>query len=243
MNFLQIAQSMADRLDRDRPTTIYAADLASLSQVTRRYRDHINLALAMIKLALNRADEYRQTSTTLALVADTESYDIPSGLLNIDQVQIGPDPPLDIMNWIDFETYKRQFLLVTDTGYPQVCTIYQRKIWFYPTPDSSITANIRGQETLSALDADTDTPDLPTEFHRAIVELGIYLEMVYKGHSSAGVLMVNGGMMSAQGGQAATAVNLINLIRNNYGDHIQEAPRMRGRYEAQSKNALRRVIY
>src|SRR5688572_29699065 len=114
--FLQIAQNMADRLDETRPSTIYNADLGTLSQTIRRYREHINLAYNMVKLALNRTDEYRQTSTTLALVASTESYSIPAGILNIDQVQIGTDPPMDIIPWPEFETYKRQFLLVTDTG-------------------------------------------------------------------------------------------------------------------------------
>ncbi len=241
--FLQIAQNMSDRLDRDRPSTIYNADLANLSQTIRRYREHINTAYNMVKLALNRGDENRQTSTTLALVSGTESYAIPAAILNIDQVQVGTDPPMDIIPWPDYETYKRQFLLVTDTGYPTVCAIYQRKLWFYPTPDQNLTANLRGQEALTALDADADQPDLAADYHRVIQELAIYLEMVYKGSDNAGILAVSGSGMTAQGGQAATAVNLFNLVRNNSGDHFQQAPRMMSRYESQNKNALRRVIY
>jgi hypothetical protein len=242
--FLQIAQNMADRLDRDRPTTIYNADLSLLSQTIRRYREHINTAYNMVKLGLNRTDEYRQTSTTLSLVSGTESYAIPATVLNLDQVQIGTDPPLDIIPWPEYETYKRQFLVVTDTGYPTVCSIYQRKLWFYPTPDQNMTANLRGQESFSALDADADTPDLPADYHRVIQEIAIYLEMLYKGSESAGLLVVSGsGQMTAQGGQAATAVNLFNLVRNNSGDHFQQPPRMMNRYETQNKNALRRIIY
>jgi hypothetical protein len=242
--FLQIAQNMADRLDRERPTTIYNADLSLLSQTIRRYREHINTAYNMVLLALNRVNENRQTSTTLSLISGTESYSIPAGILNIDQVQIGTDPPMDIIPWVDYETYKRQFLMVTDTGYPQVCSIYQRKLWFYPTPDQNLTANLRGQEGLTALDADADEPDLAADYHRVIQELAIYLEMVYKGSENAGLLVVSsGGQLTAQGGQAATAVNLLNLVRNNSGDHFAEQPRMRSRYETQNKNALRRVIY
>lgn len=244
MNFLQIGQNVADRFDRSRPSTIYNADLSLLSQPIRRYREHINLAYNMVLLALGRANEYRQTSTTLALVAGTESYNIPAGVLNLDQVQIGTDPPMDIIPWPEYEIYKRQFLTVTDTGYPSVCSIYQRKLWFYPTPDSALTANLRAQETMTSLDADADTPDLPADFHRVIQELAIYLEMHYKGDRNAGMLLVaENGTLQAQGGQAAIAVNLFNLVRRNSGDHQQVAPRMMSRHEAQNKNALRRVIY
>lgn len=244
MNFLQIAQNMADRLDDTRPSTIYAADLGNLSKTVRRWREHINLAYSMVKLALGRSDEYRQTSTTLALVASTESYSLPAGVLNLDQVQIGTDPPMDIIPWGDFETYKRQFLMVTDTGYPSVCAIYERKLWFYPIPDSAMTANLRAQENLTNLDADADVPDLPADFHRAVQEIAICLEMAYEGRPEAGLLAVSeNGTLQGQGGQAAVAVNYFNLVRRNSGDHIQQAPRMKSRKESQGKNALRRVIY
>lgn len=244
MNFLTIAQNMADRFDETRPDTIFNADLGTLSQTRRRYRDHINLAYTMVLLALNRANEYRQTSTTLSLVAGTESYSIPAGVLNIDQVQVGTDPPMDIIPWPEYETYKRQFLMVTDTGYPTVCSIYQRKIWFYPTPDEALTANLRGQETMTELNQDTDEPDLPTDFHRVIQEIAIALEMAYEGNAAAGMFAVaENGTLQGQGGQAAVAVNLFNLVRRNSGDHFAVAPRMQSRYEPQNKNQLRRVIY
>jgi len=242
--FLEIAQNMSDRLDRDRPSTIYNANLSLLSQTVRRYREHINTAYTMVLLALGRTNEYRQSSTTLALVANTESYNLAAGILSIDQVQVGTDPPMDIIPWPEYETYKRQFMTVTDTGYPTVCSIYQRKLWFYPIPDQALTANLRIQENMTALDLDADTPDLPADFHRAIQEIAIYLEMVYKGSDNAGILLVaENGSFQAQGGQAATAVNLFNLARRNSGDHFQVAPRMINRYEPQNKNALRRVIY
>lgn len=242
--FLEIANNIADRMDETRFSTIYAADLSNLSQTVRRYREEINLAYNMVLLGLNRSNESRQTSTTLALVAGTESYSIPAAVLNLDQVQIGTDPPMDIIPWVDYEVYKRQSLLVTDTGYPQVCSIYQRKIWFYPTPDQAVTANLRGQEPMTNLDANTDTPDLPADYHRVIQELALCLEMQYEGNPDAGAISVaENGNLIGQGGQAAIAINLFNLVRRNSGDHFQEAPRMRSRYESQNKNALRRVLY
>ena len=242
--FLQIAQNMADRLDETRPTSIYNADLSLLSQTIRRYREHINLAYNMVLLALNRTNEYRQTSTTLSLTSGTESYSVPAGILNIDQVQIGTDPPMDISPWPEYETYKRQFLVITDTGYPTACAIYQRQLWFYPIPDQNLTANLRGQETMTNLDADADTPDLPADYHRVIQEIAIALEMAYEGNPAAGQFAVaENGTLQGQGGQAAIAVNFFNLVRRNSGDHFQVLPRMMSRFEPQNKNALRRVIY
>jgi hypothetical protein len=244
MNFLVIAQNLADRLDATRPTTVYNADLGVLDQTTRRWRENINLAYTTVKLALNRTDEYRETSTTLALVASTESYSIPATILNIDQIQIDTDPPLDIIPWVEYEAYKRQWLTVTSTGFPTVCAIYQRKIWFYPTPDQALTANIRGQELMTDLDLDADIPDLPADYHRVIQELAVFFEMLYEGNPSAGQLVVaENGTLQAQGGQAAIAVNLFNQVKRNSGDHFASPPRMRSRYESQRKNSLRRAIY
>jgi len=228
--FLQIAQNMADRLDGSRPSTIYNADLGNLSQTVRRYREHINLAYNWVLLKLNRANEYRQNSTTLALVAGTESYNIPTGVLSIDQVQIGTDPPMDIIPWDDYEVYKRQFLVVTDTGYPQVCSIYQRKLWFYPTPDEALTANLRYLENMTALNLDADEPDLPADFHRVIQEKAIEFEMVYEGNPAAGA-------------QGMIANELFELARNNSGNHFQQSPRMKSKYESHQKHAIRNIIY
>lgn len=242
--FLQIANRMADRLDDSQFTTIYNADTSTLNAVQRRYREHINLAYTMVKLHLGRTDEYKESTTTISLVSGTESYSIPSTLLNIDHVQIGTDPPLTIIAADEYETYKRQFLTVTDTGYPTVCTIYERKVWFYPTPDEAFTANVRGQELITDLDLDTDEPDLPSDVHRAIQEIAIAIEMQYQGDPAAGSLAVaeNGGLMG-QGGQAAIAVNLLNLSRRNINKHKRDNPRMRNRYESRNKEGLRRVIY
>lgn len=242
--FLTIAQNMSDRLDATPPSTIYNADLTQLSQTVRRYREHINLAYNMVVLALNRTNENRQTVTTLALIAGTESYSIPAAILNIDNVQIGTDPPMDIIAWNDFENYKRQFLTVTDTGYPTTCAIYQRKLWFYPIPDQNLTANIRGQEPLVDMSLDADTPDLAQDYHRVIQEIAICLEMGYEGNPNAGSLAVDeNGVLRGEGGQASVAVNLLNLVRRNSGDHFTVPARMQSRYESQNKNVLRRVIY
>lgn len=242
--FLRIAQNLADRIDGDYPSTIYNADLSALSQTVRRWREQINLAYNVVLLSLNRKNEARETSTTLALVSGTESYSIPSGVLNVDQVQIGTDPPMDIIPWVDFETYKRQFLMVTDTGYPVTCAIYQRKLWFYPVPDQALTANIRGQEVLTNLNLDADTLDLPDDYGRVVQEFAIYYEKVYEGDPTAGTLSVSeNGSLVGQGGQAAMAVDLLNLVRRNSGNHQQLSPRMMSRHEIANKNALRRVIY
>lgn len=244
MNFLQIAQYLADQLDGDYPSTIFNADLGQLSQTVRRYRENINTAYNMVLLSLNRTNENRETITTFATVDGTESYNIPASLLVVDQLKIGTDPPLNLLPWPEYERFKSDtYLIVTTSGYPSIASFYQRKIWLYPTPDAAVTVTVRGQELMTELDADADEPDLPADFHRAIAELALYYEMDYEGNPRAGQLNVQeNGSMQASGGQAARALAMLKLARNNSRNHAITAPRLVSPREKRYYNRSRQII-
>jgi hypothetical protein len=241
--FLEFAQNIADRLDEDYPSTIYASDMSSLSQTIRRYRRNINLAYHLVWSNVNRKNEYREAESTITLVVDTESYNIPTGITSVSQVKIGTDPPLPISTWEDFERYKSEATVITTTGTPNTCAIWKRKIWFYPIPDEGATAYIRGTEGFTKMDLDTDTPDLAEELHPAIEQFGIFYEMVYEGNPQAGMLATaENGLLQAQGGQAAIALNTLNMAKKTIKQHYTQAPRMLAAQELAEQDVYRRIV-
>ncbi len=243
MNFLQIAQFVSDQQDGERLSTVYNPDQGMLSQTVRRLRDNVNRAYNLVKLALGWRNENAETTFTITTAANTESYNIPSGVLTVSQLKIGTDPPVRMLPWPEYEIYKSDTYLILVTGYPDVAAIYGRKVYFYPVPDTAYTVDCRGYETLTRLNLDEDEPDLPADFHQVIAEIALYYEMVYENNPGAGLLVTDAaGNLQGQGGQAANAVLMFNTIKKNFRAHFIEAPRMRSPLEQRRLNSLRRIV-
>lgn len=241
--FLEIANSLVDRIDGDRFSTIYSVNLSSLSQTQRRYREHINLAYHTVAMHLGYKNEYRETQDSITLLANTEAYDIPAAMRGVYQVKVDTDPPLPIIPWPDFEQYKSETVLITTTGTPNVCAIYQRKIYFYPLPEQGYTVTLYGSEGFTELNLDNDEPDLAPEFIPALKQFALYYEMDYEGNPRAGALLTseNGGLQ-AQGGQAAVALHALNLAKREAKRHFTQPPRMRSYLEIAEQDTYRRII-
>lgn len=238
MEFLEICQNISDQLDGDDIGTV----VGDVSQSVRRLRENVNRGYNTIWLALGKQNESRETSTSFSTSANTESYNIPSGILSVDQLKYGTDLPIKIIPWPEYERYKADLWAETFTGYPDVASIYQRKIWLYPTPDEAFTIQVRGQQSFAEMVNDDDSPDLESDFHRVIQEMALYFEMDYEGNPRAGTLIVSeSGGLSAQGGQAAVAVNMFKLVRQNQRAHYEEPARRIGPDEMRRYSQNRRI--
>lgn len=242
--FLQIANSLADRIDGDRFSTIYSSGgLGALSQTQRRYREHINLAYHTVWMALGLKNEYRETQASLTLLPDTATYDIPETIRNVYQVKVDTDPPLPILPWPEYEKYVSEAVVILTTGTPSVCAIYQRKLYFYPVPEQGYTVTLYGGEGFTELNLDSDEPDLAPEFVPAIKQFALYYEMDYEGNPRAGTLATaENGLLQAQGGQAAVALNALNLAKREAKRHFTQSARMRSYLEIAQQDAYRRLI-
>lgn len=242
MNFLELCQYVADNSDQTAPSTVYNADLSILSRRVRRWRGHVNSAYTLIKQGLGHRNEYVETEGTFNTVGGSEVYSIPSGILTVQQLKVNDDVPLRLIPWTEYERYKADALVITITGSPSVACIYNRQIYLYPTPDAGYTVTIRGLQSLTSLDQDTDEPDLAEEFHQAIADLALYHEMVYEGNPAAGALMISeNGELNAQVGQAAKAVALYRMAKKNIRRHVEDSPRMISRGEMARISYNRRI--
>jgi len=245
---LQIAQDVIDCQDGDAITTIGGTiltpvDISTLPQQKRRLKRHINKAMNVVKLALGIKNESAEFETTLTTVPNQESYPFPTGMLTIEQVKFSNDFPLAIIPWDDYERFKSDYILqyIPINSNPYNCTIYQRQIWFFPLPNQAYTFAIRGLATLVELALDTDEPPFPEEFHRVIKEFALYYEMKYENNPNAGDLVVGmGGNMQGQGGQAAEAVLMFELVKKTFRQHFAQGPRIKSIHELQYHDFWRR---
>lgn len=227
--FLQIAQNLADRVDGTYPSTIYNADLTNLTQTVRRWRNFINKAYKHTWLKMHRDNEYRETETTATTVSGQEYVSIPAGITNIDQVKFNSEPPIDLIAWPRFERLKEDVYFETVNGSPTAASIYQRRLYFYPTPDDAYTVYIRGQEGFTALDEDTDEPDLAGDFHDVIEEFAVGFEMKFEGNPE-------------YRDQLAMAEEMLTNVKNNSRSHAIQSPRVMSRREVAFANRLRRQV-
>lgn len=225
MNLLQMAGEIADQLDIDPPSTMEG----DLDQEYRRIKSDINLAYNTIKLDLGFKDESAETVTTLTTVAGQESYNFPSGLTAIHQLQTNIDPPLRIVPWTEFERYKSDSLIIEYHSFPDVAAIYGRKIYFYPIPDTAYTFNVRGKKAFAELVNDDDEPDLPDEMHRVIRELALFYSMDYENNPRAQ-------------SQHARAMQMLQLAKLNLRQHFEEPARIIRDAELRQINRIRRIV-
>lgn len=238
MEFLSLCQNVADQLDGDTLVTVEG----SVSQSVRRLRENVNRAYNTIWLALGKQNESRESTTTFSTVANTEAYNIPATILSVDQLKVGTDQPIKLVPWTEYERYKSDVWSETYLGYPEIASFYGRQIYLYPVPSAVHVVSVRGQQAYADMAEDDDEPDLHADFHRVIQELALYFEMDYEGNPRAGALIVSeSGGLSAQGGQAAVAVNMFKMVRQNQRAHFEQAPRRIGPHEMKRISANRRI--
>jgi len=225
LTLLQIAGLMADELDIDQPTTLQG----SISAEYRRMKNNINRAYNLIRMKLNKKNENAETTGTITTVAGQEAYDFPDGMLKIYAlVAAGDSVTIEMFQWTDYLDYKADTLTITENGSPDRATIYQRKVYFYPIPDTSYTITAYGYESLVDLSADDDEPDLPGEFHRCIFELALFYQMSYENNPRAG-------------DQQFIAKEAFDAVKANMKGSWTDAPRIKGAHERQNLNYTRRI--
>jgi hypothetical protein len=224
LTFLQLAQQIADELDFTQPSTLQG----SISTQVRRIKNHINRAYNYVWLQLNPFNEEAQSSTTATTTANVDYIAIPSSMNSIDEVQYSNEPPLILLPWSEFQQLRADYLLITQTGAPTRGSIYQRRIYLYPTPDAAYTFNIRGKASLTELSADADEPALRDDFHRVIFEFALFFSMAYENNPNTGL-------------QQQIALDALRMAKANSDNHLQFPPAVRLEGEFQDSGYWRLI--
>lgn len=215
MNFLEIANYVIDAQDGDYLTTVYADNLTALPQEVRRLRNNINRAVNHVKMVIGMKNESVETDFTLSTVAGAETIDIPSTILDIYYLSTSANGfPIRIIDWVEYEAVKINNYPINDYyGISSLASIFNRKVYLYPTPETSGTLNAKGLKAFVSLNLDDDIPDLLPEFHQVIADFALFYEMVYENNP-------------ASAGQQAIAIESLAMAKKSAKKHFTEPPRM-----------------
>lgn len=213
MNFLSLVKNVGVYSDTD---TSALLTLANPNRQITRLKQIVNDAYNTVWLALHPSNEDAETSTTVNTVANQDYVNIPFN--QVGMVLNGNNPPYRILPWLEYEVnYRRNGtnnqVSATLYGEPNVASIYQKRLYLYPIPDSTYPLTIRGNLSFTPLVNDTDEPLLRDEFQIAIQQLGIALELGYQGDS-----MAQDAMQKAN--------DLLKVVRKNMRGHKGMPPRI-----------------
>ncbi len=175
MNLLEIGQECGLELDYNVQTFEGATPTAKI----RRLKNHINRAYNYIWLELNHQNEDAETEITVSTTGGVNYIALPDGLNSVDQVMDGTNP-LRIVPWPEFALNNQDFYLTQFEDYPATVSIYQKRLYCYPTPDSNYQFTLRGKATYQDLSLDADTPLLRASIHKCIVLWALVHAMAYE---------------------------------------------------------------
>ena len=119
--------------------------------------------------------DFIEDSSSMHITASTQFYDLTTDCIKplIVQFDDDADGKYDTLPYTSFrEIYKiAGDNLWTKTDTPDYWFLWQRKIGFYPTPDTTISdgGKVIFTERPDELSASTDTPDIPDQFQDGII--------------------------------------------------------------------------
>ena len=180
MDFLTLVKKVGSLTD------VETSSLVTLTNATRqidRLKTHVNNAYNFVWLALHPKNEDAESSATVATVPNQDYVNIPFPQVNM--VANGNNAPYRILPWLEFEVNFKRNGTINETpvlyGEPNVCSIYQKRLYLYPTPDSAYSLTVRGNLDFVELSADGDTPLLQDQFHLVIQMFAIAEALKYQG--------------------------------------------------------------
>ena len=142
--------------------------LTGLGMDTSAQDAWINAAIQQI--STEREWPWLDGTDSFSTVADTAEYALPSdwaGTRSVTSSYGATYPPVPIRTGDDWDDWRDDY----DYGF----AIEGTNLVLYPTPTSVFTIKHRYIKTETALSSDSDTPELPTEFHWAIIHLAAAL--------------------------------------------------------------------
>jgi hypothetical protein len=205
MDFLTLVKKVGSLTDVETSSLV---TLTNPSRQIDRLKTHVNNAYNFVWLALFPKNEDAESSTTVSTVANQDYINIPFPQVNM--VANGNNAPYRILPWLEFEVNYKRNGTINETpvlyGEPNVCSIYQKRLYLYPTPDSAYSLTVRGNLDFTELSADSDTPLLQDQFHIVIQMFAIAEALKYQGDPM---------FQTAQ----ADAQTMLGVVRKNMRGH------------------------
>ncbi len=190
MNYLQLCQAVQQESGISSGNTITA--VTSQSGMNKKIVDWVREAWIDIQ-SINTLWAWMWNEGTLTTTASTTAYDFADfsstvlyGVADVARQSVKCHSSIADESFLTFEpweNFRSRFLGVDVTGRPLKFSLKPNgEIAFWPTPDATYTVPFEYYRTPQELAANADTPELPAQFHRAIVYKAL---MYYAAHDGA----------------------------------------------------------
>lgn len=125
------------------------------------------------KQLLQAGQNWYMQCATMTLVVDQQEYVLPSDFLKSHRVEVitsGNIPNETKVMQIPMSV-QQQDLLMQNSGPPGSFFLKKNRIVFWPAPDQAYLVRLYYSYGVTDLSADTDVPDVPTEYHEYLAVL------------------------------------------------------------------------
>lgn len=147
-NFTNLKTTIANYLNRD--------------DLTSYIPDFITLAESRLNNEL-RVREMETIDTSTTTVSGTQSYDLPTGFIEV-KYAIWQSDPYSVLQYRTTHDFFRSYNVSVTAGNPTYFTIVGNKIYLGVTPDSAKILEIAYFKKLTALNDDNATNDIITNY-------------------------------------------------------------------------------
>lgn len=135
-------------------------------------------------------------TTTFATVTGTQTYTPPADWIRTKSLIItSPDQSYETLQWRSLQEIREYGTATTEQGYPCRYTVYAEQILLAPVPGAAYTVRHDYIKQEPELQANTDTPIMPEQFHYSIVQHAVYLAHLRQGD----LARANAAMQAYQG--------------------------------------------
>ena len=193
MNFLTLVQNLCLLTGKPVPTTVEG----TVAQQVGIVKLNVNKAYSDLWLKLGSHNEDADAESAVSTVANQDYIASPYNVVT--QVSFSDRKPLILLPWNEFETsYKREASDIIADATPIIASLYRRRIYLWPTPDTVYSLNVRGRAKYVALTLNTDTPLLDTEYHEVLLAVAQYHQAQWEGDPRAQEYGINAERMVNQ---------------------------------------------
>jgi len=125
------------------------------------------------KQLLQAGENYFMKIVETPTVANQADYVVPSSFLKLNRLEIVLSGTGVNENkfWLQPITVNQQDQFSTNIGTPEVYFLKKDRVTLYPVPDRAYTLRLYYSYRIADLTSDSDTPDIPEEFHEFLAIL------------------------------------------------------------------------
>lgn len=121
-------------------------------------------------------------TTTFATVSGTQTYTPPTNWIRTKSLIVtAPDQSFETISWRSLQEVREYGTAATEQGYPNVYTVWAEQILLAPVPGAAYTVRHDYVKQEPALQANTNAPVMPQQFHYSIVQHAVYLAHLRQG--------------------------------------------------------------